>query len=92
MPRTPKHLPSREAADGALLEQTLRDFEIANRRVIDLTERLLHIEKQLDDQESELQTLRARNAELEHQYTSWQQSKAFRTAERVWAIRGALGV
>ena len=44
--------------DKVSLEQALRDFEIANARVLDLTQRLIASERRRAEVENELQQLR----------------------------------
>lgn len=44
--------------DRVSLEQALRDFEIANARVLDLTQRLIASERRRAEVENELQQLR----------------------------------
>ena len=47
--------------DKVSLEQTLRDFEIANARVLDLTQRLIASERKRIELENELNQLRLGN-------------------------------
>jgi hypothetical protein len=80
------------ALDQVSLEQSLRDFDIANARVIDLTRRLVASERrvvtlqqQLDENTQALQELRATHEAM-------RSSAAYRIATRIWTLRNALGV
>ena len=69
------------------LEQALRDFEVANARVIDLATRLVTVSRELDEAEGELEPLRRSCAEAvaradaaEHALASYQASRSVRIA------------
>jgi hypothetical protein len=69
------------------LEQALRDFEVANARVIDLTTRLVTVSRELDDVEAELAPLRravtealARAEAAEHALAAIKASRSVRVA------------
>ena len=55
----------RAALDALNLEQALRDFEIANRRVVDLTQRLLDAGDEIRALRTELELLRIDHARLQ---------------------------
>ena len=65
--------------DRISLEQALIDFEVANARVIDLTERLTNMSRELNDARQAQNTL----AEL-------QQSRAFRIVRLLGRVRRAI--
>ena len=56
--------PSDVAVDRLSLEQALRDFEVANRRVVDLTQRLLDATDEARALRTELETLRIAHNQL----------------------------
>lgn len=74
--------------DRVNLVQALRDFEIANARVLDLTQRLIESERRRKDAESELEHLRLK-ASSSHQDTlsyraaRWAFHRAREVAQRV---------
>lgn len=53
---------TRARLDGISLEQALKDFEVANARVVDLTHRLLVSERQRTEIANELEQLKLRGA------------------------------
>jgi hypothetical protein len=55
--------------DRVNLVQALRDFEIANARVLDLTQRLIESERKRKDAENELEHLRLKLSAAEHPET-----------------------
>jgi predicted nucleic acid-binding Zn-ribbon protein len=76
--------------DSISLEQALRDFEIANARVIDLTKRLTALNKQVLKTTSSLQRARLRNRALQAELDALKASTSYRSvaaAARVY--RGA---
>ena len=76
--------------DRLSLEQALKDFEIANGRVIDLTQRLIAAQALSLDRQREIDRLAVELGELGHAYNAMRRSRAFRTADRYWAVLGAL--
>jgi chromosome segregation ATPase len=80
----------REEIDRLSLEQALRDFEVANARVMDLTQRLISANDRVVEQQSELDRLRVELAELRSVHEAMRGSMAYRTAEKIWALRNAL--
>lgn len=76
--------------DRLSLEQALRDFEVANARAADLTERLIGVTKELAEAREELARVRADHEELQLRHERMQSSAAFRLATRIWDIRNAL--
>jgi hypothetical protein len=54
----PKPQPTAERIDNLSLEQALRDFEAANARVLDLTQRLLTSERQRQEFADQLERFR----------------------------------
>jgi chromosome segregation ATPase len=82
----------REEIDRLSLEQALRDFEVANARVVDLTQRLISANDRVVDQQRELDQLRVELTQLRSVHESMRGSAAFRTANKIWALRNALRV
>jgi hypothetical protein len=69
--------------DGVSLEQALRDVEVANARVIDLTKRLTSMNKELVKSTTALQKAQLRNRQLDariKELEEIEQSRAFRSA------------
>ena len=73
--------------DRLSLDQALRDFEIANSRVIDLTQRLIGAINRADVIQRELDVLRADHAVLQADHHAVVTSKAYRLAERIRVVR-----
>lgn len=70
--------------DQISLTQALRDFEIANARVLDLTQRLVASERQRRELENELEQLRSRPPELDLvTVATWGWKRTGRIAKRV---------
>jgi hypothetical protein len=81
-----------EEMDQLSLEQALIDVEIAVARTNDLTVRLLETRRELAETRQKLVDAEAAFADLLHDHDGQRNSKAFRIAERVWAVRRAIGV
>jgi hypothetical protein len=106
-PRTDAPSPS-EPTDEALsrlsLIQALRDFEVANGRVIDLTERLVVTAEELVTAREELEAVRAerdalrdrlvdlsaRHETLREIHEQTLARKSVRLGEAIWSARGSL--
>ncbi len=78
------------AIDRLSLEQALRDVEIANGRVVDLTSRLLSVSEELADTRRELDVLQSDHDGLIELHLRMKGSHAFRLADRIWALRNLL--
>jgi hypothetical protein len=78
--------------DRLSLEQALIDVEISTARVSDLTQRLLEAHRELARVRAELFDLQQRHDCLRRDHFGQQTSRAFKTAEKVWALRRAIGV
>lgn len=83
--------------DRISLSQALLDADIATSRVVDLTRRLVEAGDHIAQLQGEVAALRGRIAELEGQVAAAQEevanivsTKAFRIADRLWAIRRAV--
>jgi len=76
--------------DRLSLAQALRDVEVANARVADLTQRLITAGDELLSARRELAALRREHDEFRATYDQMRGSKAFRLANRIWAVRNAL--
>lgn len=74
------------------LNQALVDFEIANARVRDLTERLIEAGEQFRALKAETAALQVAFAELETLHHAMRSSQAFKLADRIWSIRNALKI
>jgi hypothetical protein len=82
----------REEIDRLSLEQALRDFEVANERVMDLTQRLISANDKVVEQQTELDRVRVELTELRSVHEAMRGSAAFRIANKLWAMRNALRV
>lgn len=76
--------------DGISLSQALRDFEIANARVIDLTQRLIASEQARLTAVDQAEQLRIRVATAETELAQLRSSKAYRLAHQVGVLRARL--
>lgn len=76
--------------DRLSLAQALRDFDVANARVVDLTQRLIAAGDELAEARRELEELRRQHDELRSTHEQMRRSKAFKLANRIWAVRNAL--
>jgi len=80
----------KEEIDRLSLEQALRDFEVANARVVDLTQRLISSNEKVISTQRDLDSLRVEMAELRATHEAMQGSSGFRLASKIWAIRNAV--
>lgn len=76
--------------DRLSLNQALLDVEVANARVVDLTQRLIGAGHELVTVRQELEALRREHEELRSMHEQMRRSKAFKLANRIWSIRNAL--
>lgn len=76
--------------DELALVQALHDFEVANARVVDLTHRLVDMGRELAVLREELATLQREHGDLRLAHEQMQRSRAFKLANKIWAIRNAL--
>lgn len=76
--------------DRLSLVQALRDVEVANARVTDLTRRLIGAGDELLAARRELDVLRREHDEFRSTVDQMRSSRAFRLANRIWAVRNAL--
>ncbi|MCA1674438.1 MAG: hypothetical protein LC799_20360 [Actinobacteria bacterium] len=88
----PEHTPTEleRELDRLSLTQALRDFEVANARVIDLTQRLIAARSDLVAVRQDLDALRQTHEELRLTHEQMRRSRAFRLANRIRAIRNLL--
>jgi predicted nucleic acid-binding Zn-ribbon protein len=77
------------AMDALSLEQALKDVDIANGRVVDLTQRLIAAQGQIADLQTALAQLEVKAADQRARYQRVTKSHAYRLAQRYWAILGA---
>lgn len=76
--------------DEVSLTHALHDFEVANARVVDLTQRLITTSRELSTAREDLAELHRRHEDLRLTHEQMQRSRAFKLASRIWAIRNAL--
>ena len=76
--------------DELSLTQALVDFDIANARVIDLTQRLIEANKLTEDLRREVDEVRTQLAELTSVHERMRGSHAYRIAAKIWALRNAI--
>ena len=82
--------PLQKELDELNLTQALRDFEVANARVLDLTQRLVSANAALAETRAELERTEADLRALRAEHEAMRGSAAFRIASRIWAVRNAL--
>lgn|GEM_PF-6878473 len=73
--------------DRLSLAQALRDFEVANSRVIDLTQRLISANERADTVQRDLDSLRTEHAVLQARHHEAVTSGAYRLAGRLLLLR-----
>jgi hypothetical protein len=78
------------AVDQVSLEQALRDFDVANVRVIDLTRRLVASEREIVALQRQVDESALALRDLQAVHTAMQTSAAFRIASKIWNLRNAL--
>ena len=78
--------------DRLSLEQALLDFDVANSRVNDLTERLIAASRELNETRQELEQAKADLDGLRDTHDRMRSSAAFRLANRIWEIRTFLRI
>jgi len=78
--------------DDLSLRQALLDFEVANARVVDLTQRLIEATATLNEYRAEVDHLRIEHAEHIRREERLRRSRLFRLAEKFWAMRKAVGI
>lgn len=76
--------------DQLSLTQALHDFDVANARVADLTQRLIGTGRELAALREQLASLQREHEDLRSTHEQMQRSRAFKLASRIWAIRNAL--
>ncbi len=76
--------------DALSLHQALIDFEVANARTRDLTQRLVELAADNRRLEEELAEVREEFARERALWTEVRGSQAFRLASRIWNLRNAL--
>lgn len=82
----------RDDLDRLSLERALLDFDRANARVIDLTHRYVEATEEIKHLRHDLESLRIEYAKALADLDQMRGTRAFRTAERIWALRRALNV
>ena len=76
--------------DRLSLTQALHDFDVANARVVDLTQRLIGTGRELAAVREQLASLQREHEALRTTHEQMQRSRAFKMANKIWAIRNAL--
>ncbi|MGH2687677.1 MAG: hypothetical protein ACRDKW_02560 [Actinomycetota bacterium] len=76
--------------DRISLGQALLDADIATSRVVDLSRRLVEANDHIARLEAEVAGLHAQHAAVQEELRAIVSTKAFRIADRVWAIRRAV--
>lgn len=76
--------------DRLSLAQALHDVDVANARVVDLTQRLIGAGRELAALREELASLQRDHDELRTRHEQMRRSRAFKLADRIWAIRNAV--
>ncbi len=73
--------------DRLSLMQAQHDFEVANARVVDLTQRLIGTGRELAVMRQQLTSLQREHEDLRLAHEEMQRSRAYRLAKKVWALR-----
>lgn len=76
--------------DKLSLVQALHDFEVANVRVVDLTQRLVGISRELAAAREELAVLQREHEDLRTAHDEMQRSRALRLASKIRTVLNAL--
>ena len=76
--------------DEISLEQALRDFEVANARVVDLTQRVISLTRQLQETQDELERLRVEARTARAEVEAIKRSRAYNLARHVGDLRSLL--
>jgi hypothetical protein len=76
--------------DRLSLEQAVRDFEIANSRVVDLTQRLISANQQIVELQRLNDISETALIEVQTRYAEVSTSRAYQLAQRAGAIRSLL--
>ncbi len=76
--------------DRLSLEQAVRDFEIANARVIDLTQRLISVNERVVELQQELDRTHTALVELNGRHQAVLGSQAYRLADKLRTVRNLL--
>jgi hypothetical protein len=76
--------------DELSLEQALKDVDVANARVIDLTQRLIAAQQRTVELQTTVERMQVELIELRTRYNQMRNSRAFRMADRYWRVLGAL--
>ncbi|MGH2721706.1 MAG: hypothetical protein ACRDJO_08895 [Actinomycetota bacterium] len=76
--------------DRISLGQALLDADIATSRVVDLSRRLVEANDRIARLEAEVARLQAQHAAVQEELRAIVSTKAFRIADRLWAIRRAV--
>jgi len=73
-------------------EQALLDFDVANARVIDLSQRLIEAAAQSQKDRDELAALREQYEQTSAHYEELKATKAYRLIQVIWSVRKRLHV
>ena len=73
--------------DQISLEQALRDFEVANARVVDLTQRVISLTQQLQETQDELERLRVEARLAKAEAEAIKRSRAYNIARHLGDLR-----
>lgn len=77
--------------DALSLEQALRDFDVANARTVDLSQRVIKLSAELAQRDAEILRLRADAGRARAELDRVVGTRAYRLAQRYWAAKGAFG-
>lgn len=94
-PSPPRELPPTDLErqlDELSLKRALIDFDVANARVVDLTHRYVEATEEIKRLRKELDALRIEHGNVLADLDRTRNTKAYKIAERIWALRRALNV
>ena len=80
----------RREMDRLSLMQALHEFEVANARVVDLTQRLVGTGRELAVMRQQLTSLQREYEEMRLAHEEMQRSRAYKLAKKVWTLRQML--
>ena len=78
------------AMDRLSLEQAVKDFEIANVRVVDLTQRLITANERIVELQRNTDALQTAHTELLNRHGAMVESTAYGLAHKMWTLRNLM--
>ena len=76
--------------DRLSLEKAVKDFEIANVRVVDLTQRLITANERIVELQRNTDALQTAHTELLNRHAAMTESTAYGLAHKMWTLRNLM--